>query len=481
MNLRPVILAGGSGKRLWPLSRNQYPKPFLTNNSQTSLIQNTVQRSLNLELALPVIVCNEQNRFLLTDHLNSISAQVEKILLEPLPKNTAPALTLAALYLLRNLEDPILFSMPSDHFIEEDEDFFEVVGTASKLAEDGGIVTFGIDVETPDINFGYIQKGKPTKSAYFELKGFHEKPDSLTAKKMHESKDFLWNSGMFLIKASSWIHNMKIHSPRILEACERSIQNGTEDGIFFRPAPEPLDDCPSKSIDHAVMENLKNSENVFKNWVVPLKSRWSDLGSWSSFMSSQIPDKSNNLLKGDVITDSVQNSIIVSDHRTVAASHVESLIIVETPDAILVADRNQEHKIKDLVNKIPVKSTAIFESHKKVFRPWGHYEILDTGKEFQVKRLTVLPEHALSLQIHNRRTEHWVVVSGVATVTRGSETMTLEKNQSTYIPKGVQHRLENNKGENLEIIEVQSGSYFGEDDIVRLDDRYDRASGKSPL
>ena len=198
-------------------------------------------------------------------------------------------------------------------------------------------------------------------------------------------------------------------------------------------------------------------------------------------MSSHIPDKSNNLLKGDVITDSVQNSIIVSDHRTVAASHVESLIIVETPDAILVADRNQEHKIKDLVNKIPVKSTAIFESHKKVFRPLGHYEILDTGKEFQVKRLTVLPEHALSLQIHNRRTEHWVVVSGVATVTRGSETMTLEKNQSTYIPNGVQHRLENNKGENLEIIEVQSGSYFGEDDIVRLDDRYDRASGKSPL
>ena len=481
MNLRPVILAGGSGKRLWPLSRNQYPKPFLTNNSHTSLIQNTVQRSLNLDLALPVIVCNEQNRFLLIDHLNSISAQVEKILLEPLPKNTAPALTLAALYILENLGDHILFSMPSDHFIEEDDDFFEAVGTASKLAADGGIVTFGIDVETPDINFGYIQKGKSTKSAYYELKGFHEKPDSKTAQKMHESKEFLWNSGMFFVKASSWVHNLKIHSPRILEACERSIQNGTEDGIFFRPGPESLSDCPSKSIDHAVMENLKHSENVFKNWVVPLKSSWSDLGSWSSFMGSQIPDKSNNLLQGDVITDSVQNSIIVSDHRTVAASHIDNLIIVETPDAILVADRNQEHEIKDLVNKIPVESTAIFESHKKVFRPWGHYEIVDSGKEFQVKRLTVFPKHALSLQIHNHRTEHWVVVSGVATVTKGSETMTLEKNQSTYIPKKVQHRLENNKDENLEIIEVQSGSYFGEDDIVRLDDRYDRASDISNL
>jgi len=478
VNLRPVILAGGSGKRLWPLSRHQYPKPFLTNNSQTSLIQNTVQRSLNLGLALPMIVCNEQNRFLLTDHLASISAPVEKILLEPLPKNTAPALTLAALYLLRNLGDHILFSMPSDHFIEEDEDFFEVVDTASKLAEDGGIVTFGIEVETPDVNFGYIQKGAPIKNAYFELKRFHEKPDSKTAQRMHESKKFLWNSGMFLVKASSWIQNLKIHAPRILEACERSIQNGTEDGIFFRPDPEAFDDCPSKSIDHAVMENLKTSENIFKNWVIPLKSTWSDLGSWSSFMSSHIPDKSNNLLKGDVITDSVQNSIIVSDHRTIAASHIDNLIVVETPDAILVANRDREHKIKDLVNKIPIESTSIFESHKKVFRPWGHYEILDSGKEFQVKRLTVLPKHALSLQIHNHRTEHWVVVSGVATVTKGNESMALEKNQSTYIPKGVQHRLENNEGENLEIIEVQSGSYFGEDDIVRLEDRYDRTSSK---
>jgi len=478
VKLKPVILAGGSGKRLWPMSRNQYPKPFLTNNSQTSLIQNTVKRSQNLGLALPVIVCNEQNRFLLTNHLNSISAPVEKILLEPFPKNTAPALTLAALYLLRNFGDHILFSMPSDHFIEEDEDFFEVVDTASKLAEGGGIVTFGIDVQTPDVNFGYIQKGDSTKDNYYELKRFHEKPDSKTARRMHESKEFFWNSGMFLVKASSWIHYLKIHSPRILEACERSIQNGTEDGIFFRPEPESLNDCPSKSIDHAVMENLKFPGNIFKNWVIPLKSAWSDLGSWGSFMSSQNPDKSNNLLHGEVITDSVQNSILISDHRTIAASHVDNLIVVETPDAILVADRNQEHRIKDLVDKVPAENTAIFESHKKEFRPWGHYEILDSGKEFQVKRLTVLPKHALSLQIHHHRTEHWVIVSGVATITRGSETMTLKKNQSTYIPIGVQHRLENDEGENLEIIEVQSGSYFGEDDIVRLEDRYDRTSRK---
>ena len=255
-----------------------------------------------------------------------------------------------------------------------------------------------------------------------------------------------------------------------------SILNGCNDGIFFRPDQKSFEPCESKSIDHAVMENLRSSKTSANNWVIPLDSKWSDLGSWSSFMNSQIPDSSNNLVKGDVIVDSVQDSIVVSDHRTIAASNLDNVIIIETSDAILVANKNEEHKIRELVEKIPTESTVNFETHKKVFRPWGYYEVLDKGKEYQVKKLTVLPNEALSLQTHKHRTEHWVVVSGVATVTKNNEKMILKKNESTYISAGAQHRLENGEKDNLEIIEVQSGSYLGEDDIVRLEDRYQRDS-----
>ena len=476
MNLRPVILAGGSGKRLWPLSQNQYPKPFLERNDGTSLIQNTVKRSIKLELSLPVIVCNEQNQMLLTNHLDSISAPVEKILLEPISKNTAPALTLAAFYILKNFGDDILFAMPSDHYIKEDKDFFVAVKTANKLAEKGGIVTFGVEVKAPDVNLGYIQKGEFREPNYCKLAGFHEKPDAANAQNMYESGNFLWNSGMFIVKASSWINKLKEHAPDILENCQKSIEKGKDDGIFFRPEQESLGVCPNRSIDQAVMENLKDSEHISNDWVVPLDSQWSDLGSWSSFIDSEIPDSANNVVKGSVITDSVQNSIMISDHRTIGASCVDNLIVIETSDAILVANREQEHRIKDLVDKIPTKGTTHFERHKKVFRPWGFYEVLDQGKEFQVKKLTVLPNQALSLQSHKHRAEHWVVVVGIATVTRDNMKLTLKKNESTFIPAGTQHRLENNEEKSLEIIEVQSGSYLGEDDIVRLDDRYQRDS-----
>ena len=476
MNLRPVILAGGSGKRLWPLSRNQYPKPFLTTNNQRSLIQNTVQRTINLGLVPPIIVCNEQNRFLLKNQLDSMEVRPEKVLLEPISKNTAPALTLAAIFLLNNFGDAVLFSMPSDHFIKEDKNFFDAVELAYRLAEEGGIVTFGIDVKKPDVNFGYIKKGELQGNNYFELSEFYEKPDNKTAQSMHESQDFLWNSGMFFMKASLWLDKMKSHAPDILKSCEMSILNGCNDGIFFRPDQKSFEPCESKSIDHAVMENLSSSKTSANNWVIPIDSKWSDLGSWTSFMNSQIPDNSNNLVKGDVIVDSVQDSIVVSDHRTIAASNLDNVIIIETSDAILVANKNEEHKIKELVEKIPTESTVNFETHKKVFRPWGYYEILDKGKEYQVKKLTVLPNEALSLQTHKHRTEHWVVVSGVATVTKNNEKMILKKNESTYIPAGAQHRLENGEKDNLEIIEVQSGSYLGEDDIVRLEDRYQRDS-----
>jgi len=478
VNLRPVILAGGSGKRLWPLSRNQYPKPFLISNNHKSLIQNTVQRTLNLGLKEPLIVCNEQNRFLLTNQMNSMSAFPEKILLEPVSKNTAPALTLAALFLLDKFGDTVLFSMPSDHSIQEDRGFFQAVELAYELAKQGGIVTFGIDIKKPDVNFGYIKKGETHEDKYFQLSEFYEKPNSRTAQDMFESQEFLWNSGMFIMKASSWIGKLKYHAPDILAACEKSIQNGSDDGTFFRPEAESFDLCQSKSIDHAVMENLRCSNTNNNNWIVPLDSKWSDLGSWSSFMSSQKPDSSNNLLQGNVIIDSVQDSIMLSDRRTIAASNLANVIIVETSDAVLVANKNQEHKIKELVEKIPTESTINFETHKKVFRPWGYYEVLDSGKEFQVKKLTVLPGEALSLQTHQHRTEHWVVVSGIATVTKNNKKMLLEKNESTYIPAGAQHRLENAQKNNLEIIEVQSGSYLGEDDIVRLDDRYERDSRK---
>jgi len=474
VDLRPVILAGGSGKRLWPLSRNQYPKPFLATNNQMSLIQNTVQRTINLGLASPVIVCNEQNRFLLTNQLDTMSVRPEKVLLEPISKNTAPALTLAAIFLLNNFDDAVLFSMPSDHFIEEDKNFFQAVELAHRLAEEGGIVTFGIDIKKPDVNFGYIKKGNLQENSYFELNEFYEKPDNKTAQGMYESQDFLWNSGMFFMKASLWLYKLRIHAPDILTSCEMSIRNGINDGIFFRPDQKSFELCQSKSIDHAVMQNLRSSKTSDNNWVVPLDSKWSDLGSWSSFMNSQIPDSSNNLVKGDVIVDAVQDSIVVSDHRTIAASNLDNVIIVETSDAILVANKNEEHKIKEVIEKIPTESTVNFETHKKVFRPWGYYEILDRGKEYQVKKLSVLPGEALSLQTHKHRTEHWVVVNGVATVTKDDAKMILRKNESTYIPAGAQHRLENGEKDNLEIIEVQSGSYLGEDDIVRLEDRYQR-------
>ena len=476
MNLRPVILAGGSGKRLWPLSRNQYPKPFLVTNNQMSLVQNTVQRTLNLGLASPVIVCNEQNQYLLTNQLDSMAIRPEKILLEPVSKNTAPALTLAAIFLLNNSGDEVLFSMPSDHLIEEDKNFFQAVEIAHGLATKGGIVTLGIEIGKPDVNFGYIKKGQIQKNKYFELSEFYEKPDNATAQCMYESKDFLWNSGMFFMTASLWLEKLEMHAPDILTACETAVLNGSDDGIFFRPDQKSFELCQSKSIDLAVMENLRFPGTSAKNWVIPLDSKWSDLGSWSSFMGSQIPDSSNNLVKGNVFVDSVQDSVILSEHRTLAVSNVDNVIIVETSDAILVANKNQEHKIKELIEKLPTKSTSNFETHKKIFRPWGHFEILDSSEEFQVKKLTVLPGEALSLQAHKHRTEHWVVVSGVASVIKDDQKMTLKKDESTYIPAGTRHRLENNQKDKLEIIEVQSGSYLGEDDIVRFEDKYQRES-----
>jgi mannose-1-phosphate guanylyltransferase/mannose-6-phosphate isomerase len=486
MQLLPVILSGGSGTRLWPLSREAYPKQFLPLAGDESLLQATVQRLDRLEQASestvslldPIIVCNESHRFLVAEQFRVMQREPSAIMLEPVGRNTAPALEMAALMATRDGgDDPVLIAMPADHLIADQEAFLQQVAHGLALAEQGNVVTFGIVPTGAETGYGYIRKGAPLgeEGRAFELDRFVEKPDLPTAERYLESGDYLWNSGIFMLKASHWLDLLNRFRPDIDAACRDAFDRGTMAGEFFLVDPEAFEACPSDSIDYAVMERLSGAAVAdARAVVVPLDAGWSDVGAWSAIWEVSERDADGNVVEGDVFTHDARDNLLVAQHRMLAAVGVDNLIVVETPDAVLVLDKARAQDVKRVTEYLKEAQRDEHVYHRKVHRPWGNYETIDSGGRYQVKRLTVNPGASISLQMHHHRAEHWVVVKGTARVTRDGEAFLLSENQSTYIPIGAEHRLENPGQIPLEIIEVQSGGYLGEDDIVRFEDIYNR-------
>ncbi|HEX7044408.1 MAG TPA: mannose-1-phosphate guanylyltransferase/mannose-6-phosphate isomerase [Burkholderiales bacterium] len=463
--LHPVILSGGSGTRLWPLSREHYPKQLLRLLGDGTLLQQTVMRLHGLpEVAPPVLVCNEEHRFLVGEQVRETGTAAAAIILEPEGRNTCPAATLAAL-LLREQQDPLLLIMPADHVIRDVEAFHGAVTAALPLARDGRLVTFGIVPRAPATGYGYIRRGQGSAVAEFV-----EKPDAATAQRYLDSGEYLWNSGMFLMRASVWLEELERHAPDILEYCRAACAGGRRDGEFFRVDARAFRRCRSDSIDYAVMEKTTRAA------VVPLDAGWSDVGAWSTLWEVSPRDAAGNVTQGDVCLHGVRDTLVLAQHRLVAAVGVKDLIVIETADAVLVMHRDAAQDVKHVVEALKKQKRGEHIMHRRVYRPWGWYEGVDGGDRFQVKRLMVKPGAALSLQMHHHRAEHWVVVKGTARVTRGDEVFMLTENQSTFIPIGARHRLENPGTIPLELVEVQSGSYLGEDDIVRFEDRYNRTT-----
>ena len=484
-DVAPVILAGGSGTRLWPLSREAYPKQLLKLGGDKSLLQDTVTRLVGIpdEASIhgPLIVCNEEHRFLVASQLEESQAKNGLILLEPASRNTAPALTLAALRALDLYEDPILLVMPADHMVTKPVPFHCAILSAVSLAASDLVVTMGIVPSRVETGFGYIKIGSvltdSQDSKAYQLHSFVEKPDENDARAFVQSGEYLWNSGLFIVKANIWIKALGTYRPDILSAIELAHQGGVDDGVFFRTDVREFESCPSESIDYAVMQNLSSEPTPgaeLAGAVVALDAGWSDVGSWPALLEVNQPDENGNVLHGDTVAQLSKNSVLVSDHRLVAALGVEDTVVVETADAVLVMHKERAQDVKHVVDALKAAGRDEGKSHRRVFRPWGDYEQLDMGERYQVKRLTVKPGEALSLQMHHHRAEHWVVVKGTAKVTRGEDVFLLTENQSTYIPIGTTHRLENPGTVLLEIIEVQSGGYLGEDDIVRFEDVYNR-------
>ncbi|MCI0439099.1 MAG: mannose-1-phosphate guanylyltransferase/mannose-6-phosphate isomerase [Chloroflexi bacterium] len=484
MGLHPVILAGGSGTRMWPLSRELYPKQFLPLVTERSMLQETLLRLDGIEGLEPaVVVCNEEHRFLVAEHARQLGKALASIVLEPQGRNTAPALALAALS-LAGYGDPVMLVTPADHVIRDSQAFQNAVRRGIALASEGCLVTFGIVPTGPETGYGYIKRGEAFQSqgasglgrAPFTIAAFVEKPDEPTARRMLETEDYFWNSGIFMMKVSVWLEQLGIHRPDIAEVCKAAHAAGGRDGDFFRPDKKLFLDCPGDSIDYAVMERVAGKNGSAPPCVVvPLDAGWSDLGAWSSLWEEGDKDADGNVVRGDVYAHLMRNSLLISSHRLLAAVGLEDVIVVETADAVLVAHKDSVQDVKALVARLKTEARTEQENHRKVHRPWGSFETVDIGPRFQVKRLTVNPGAALSLQMHHHRAEHWVVVKGTAKVSRGNETFLLTENQSTYVSVGTPHRLENPGSIPLELIEVQSGSYLGEDDIVRFEDRYNRA------
>ena len=484
MQLQPVILSGGAGTRLWPLSRQAFPKQFLPLVGDQSLLQNTVMRldgveSLTaVELLPSQVVCNEAHRFLVAEQFRALQREPAAILLEPEGRNTAPALALAAMMALRDGADPILMAMPADHLIRDEGSFRRVVAQGLALADQGKVVTFGIVPTGPESGYGYIRKGMSLdEGAAAQLDAFVEKPDPGTAQRYLESGDYFWNSGIFMLRASLWLELLGRFRRDIADACRTAFDRGAWDGGFYRADEESFRACPSDSIDYAVMERISGTaDGTGMAAVVPLAAGWSDVGAWSALWEVNERDENGNVVEGDVFTHDAHDNLLLAENRMLAAVGVDNLIVVETPDAVLVLDRSRAQDVKKVTDYLKAAGREEYMFHRRVHRPWGNYEPIDDGSRYQVKRLTVNPGASLSLQMHHHRAEHWIVVQGTARVTRGEETFLLSENQSTYIPLGTGHRLENPGRIPLEIIEVQSGSYLGEDDIVRFQDIYNRAS-----
>ncbi len=484
--VQPVILSGGSGTRLWPLSREYYPKQLLALTSDLTLLQETVLRlhkteSSNgiqeegLSITKPIIVCNEEHRFLVAEQLRQLDKSAASIILEPVGRNTAPALTLAALDNDSKGLDPVLLVMPADHVIRDKAAFHQAVTKGAELASKGYLVTFGIIPTSPETGYGYIKKGAVEQSSY-EIDCFVEKPDKETAEAYINSGEYLWNSGMFMMRASCWINAIKEQQPDIFSACQKAYEQGSVDGDFYRVDQSVFEDCPDDSIDYAVMEKITANCALSKlhSCVIPLDVGWSDVGAWSAIWDVSVRNEQGNVLKGHVYTHNTNNSLVLADDRLVSVVGMEDVIVIESSDAVMVVHKSCAQDVKHIVNQLKKEKRAELKSHRRVPRPWGTYEGIDAGDRFQVKRIVVNPGETLSLQKHHHRAEHWIVVKGTANVTCGDKTFLLTENQSTYIPIGEVHRLENPGIVPLELIEVQSGAYLGEDDIVRFEDVYGR-------
>lgn len=480
--IQPVILSGGAGTRLWPYSREAYPKQFLCFSGDKTLLQETVARVADLDragdasmtVAEPLVVCNESHRFLVAEQLRQLGYESGTIILEPIGRNTAPALTLAADYVVGTGVDPVLVIMPSDHHIEDAAGFRGRVMDAVREAHAGAVVTFGIVATKPETGFGYIRRGPEVKPGVYVLDRFVEKPDALTAESYVASGEYYWNSGIFVLRASVLIEQMRTYRRDIADACSEALSGAKRDGNFLRVDKSKFSACPSDSIDYAIMEKITKRQGVVRAEVLPLDVGWSDLGSWSAYSEVRPSDERGNVTVGDVFQKDTDNSLLYAQNRFLAAVGIKDLVVIETKDAVLVAHKDKAQEVKAITDYLRQSSRQEHVFHAKVHRPWGDYEGIDHGGRYQVKRLTVKPGAKLSLQRHHHRAEHWVVVKGTAKVTRGEETILLTENESTFIPLGVNHRLENPGVIPLEIIEVQSGSYLGEDDIVRFEDQYHR-------
>lgn len=479
MLIQPVVLSGGSGTRLWPLSREKHPKQLLSLiGGDDTLLQATIRRVdgiADAQLCSPMVVCNEEYRFVIAEQLR-LMGKDGPIVLEPFGRNTAPALTLAALAALRDGVDPILLVMPADHVITDTLAFQEAVGYGAVLADEGVVVTFGITPDSPETGYGYIQIGSVCgEGAACEIARFVEKPDLATAQSYLDDGSYLWNSGLFMMRASVWLSAIGVCRPDILEACQVAWARGSVDGTFLRVDKEAFAQCPSDSIDYAVMERITEGElDLPVAVVIPLSAGWSDVGAWDALWKVLPKDDDGNVTQGDVVLHDCRNTLAMSANRLVACVGVEDVVVIETSDAILVSHKNRTQDVKKIVDHLKRAGRTEGELHRKVFRPWGFYDSVDSGGRFLVKHIVVKPGASLSLQMHYHRAEHWVVVRGTAKVTRGEESFLVSENESTYIPLGTKHRLENPGRMPLEMIEVQSGSYLGEDDIVRYEDVYGR-------
>jgi len=463
----PVILSGGSGTRLWPLSRSSYPKQFLPLVSDKTMVQETLLRLKGLLLESPIAVCNQEHRFLMAEQLLEMNAQPESIILEPVGRNTAPALAVAAL--AAKDPDAILLVLPADHVISDVAAFQSAVQKAEKLAEADYLVTFGIVPNAPETGYGYIKRAAENLAEAYKVAEFVEKPNTEVAQGYVDSGEYYWNSGMFAFKASRYLEELEKFAPDMLKACRTALELAEVDRDFVRLESAAFKQCPSDSIDYAVMEKTD------KSVVIPLEADWNDVGSWTALWDVADKDSAGNAISGDVLAIDTSNSLIHSENKLVATLGLDNIIVVETDDAVMVASKDKVQEVKAIVSALKAEQRDEAVSHRKGYRPWGHYDTVDLGERHKTKRIVVNPGAKLSEQKHHHRAEHWIVVKGTALVTKGEETVLLTENQSTYIPLGVVHRLENPGVIPLEMVEVQSGSYLGEDDIVRFNDKYGRS------
>jgi mannose-1-phosphate guanylyltransferase/mannose-6-phosphate isomerase len=472
--LIPVILSGGSGTRLWPLSRKHRPKQFLPVVDEFTLFQSTILRLQGItELEAPVVVCNEEHRFMVAEQLRECDLPHQGILLEPIGRNTAPAIALAAFHICAQHRDANLLVLPADHVIRDTLALHHAIGVAQQAANDGFLVTFGIVPNKPETGYGYIQQGETIntyRGSTHRVAAFVEKPDITTAEHYLASGEYLWNSGMFLFRASRFLEELARWQPEVLGACQQALLKDAHDLDFIRVCPDAFATCPNISVDYAVMEKTMDAV------VVPLDAGWNDVGAWSAVWEDGKQDQDGNVLRGDALIHNAHNNLVHTEHRLVALVGVDDLVVIDTKDATLVARRDQVQDVKKIVDQLNVKNRPEATLHREVNRPWGSYDSIDSGHRFQVKRIVVKPGERLSLQMHYHRAEHWIVVKGTAEVHCGEKTLLLTENQSTYIPLGETHQLVNPGKVPLEIIEVQSGSYLGEDDIVRFSDQYGRLS-----